>query len=445
VPFIKSSDFGPDFIWGVSSSAPQTEGHSEYDGKGASIWDTFAGIKGNIIDQHTPAKASLFIEHFRRDIQLLAHLGIKNFRFSISWPRIFPDGKGNPNAKGILFYQELVNQLLENGITPWVTLYHWDLPQALEDEGGWKNRATYQHFCNYVAFCVNMLGDRVKNWMILNEPMVFAGAGYFLGIHAPGRRGLSTFLPAMHHIALAQSEGARAARAEDHTANIGTTHSYTYFRAKNSQSKHMDAAQRADLFINKLYPNLITGMGYPIDQLPFLRGVEKHIHQRDEINLSFPFDFWGIQVYTRHLVRHNFWIPYLKASLLDPRKRGKVTATGWEVYPDCMTKAIDSMNSIPGAPPLYITENGMALHDHPSNGKVCDNERIQYLKDHLFKLLIAKKRGAYVKGYFVWSATDNFEWAHGYHPRFGLIYIDFLSGERILKDSAHWFSDFIRT
>lgn len=445
MPAVKRSDFGEDFIWGVSSSAPQTEGHLDTDGKGPSIWDVFALQKGNIARFESPHHGTGFIKYYREDIALLSTLGIKHFRFSISWPRIFPEGKGMPNTRGILFYQELIDALLESGITPWVTLYHWDLPHALEEKGGWRNRATYQHFCDYVAFCVNLYGDRVKNWMILNEPMVFAGAGYFLGLHAPGKRGLSSFLPAMHHVALAQSEGARAARAEDSNANLGTTHSYTYFKAKNTSDRHYEASKRADLLINKLYPNLSSGLGYPLEELKFLKAVEKHIHQRDEINLVFPFDFWGIQVYTRHIVRHNYFIPYLRASVLDPKLRGPVTATGWEKYPDSIAKAVEGISAIPGSPPLYITENGIALNDSPVDGKINDHERIRYLKDHLFKLMIAKNRGANVKGYFVWSATDNFEWAHGYQPRFGLIYIDYITGRRIIKDSGLWYRDFLMT
>lgn len=434
----KRSDFGDDFVWGVSSSAPQTEGSPFYGGRTASIWDEFHQKKWN-----KNLDSCNFYELYEQDIDLLASIGVTNFRISMSWSRILPKGSGMINSSGIDFYDRLTDYMLSKGITPWITLYHWDLPQALEEHGGWTNRETYEKFCEFAGSSVRALGHKIQNWMVLNEPMVFAGAGYFLGLHAPGKRGLKNFIPSLHHIALAQGEGARAVRAELSSANLGTTHSYTWFKPNDTQLAHAQAAHRANTLINKLFPSLAAGLGYPFETLPFLEKLTPFIKPGDDEKLIYPFDFWGLQVYTRFRVRHNVWIPYLKASIVPLKDKTSLTATGWEIYPDCITKACEDICSIPGSPKIYITENGVALNDTPVENRVHDEVRIKYLKDHIFKTLLLKKRGLPIHGYFIWSATDNFEWAHGYKPRFGLIYIDYKSHQRIIKDSALWFRDFL--
>ncbi len=438
-------NFGDNFIWGVSTSAPQTEGTLVNDGRSDSIWDVFSRQKKTILDGSLPHIATNFRENYKADIDLVKEIGFDTFRFSISWSRIFPDSSKYPNLNGIAYYDELIDYLLSKNIQPWITLYHWDLPQYLEDKGGWTNRDTYEHFCDYVQTIVKLFGNKVSNFIVLNEPLVFTGAGYFLGIHAPGKRGLSTFLPALHHTALAQSQGCLAAKSENSMIKVGTTHSYTLFEAYKNNEKDQKAFERADLLINHLFPRLSLGLDYPLKELPFLKGVEKFVQSNDSNKIIANFDFWGIQVYTRQIVKHNYFIPYLKASIVDATKRGNTNAMGWETYPQCLSEAIYAFNSYANCPDLYITENGTALHDKLVNGKIIDDERIQYIHDHLFQLLKANKKTEKVKGYFVWSLTDNFEWAHGYRPRFGLVYVDYHTQKRYKKKSAIWMADFLQT
>jgi beta-glucosidase len=445
VALFYKKDFGENFIWGISTSAPQTEGTLINDGRSDSIWDVFSRKKNSILDGSSPKTGTNFRVHYKADIDLVAELGFDNFRFSISWSRIFPDASKIINPQGVVFYDELIDYILEKNIQPWITLYHWDLPQYLEDKGGWVNRDTYEHFCDYVQTIVKLFSNKVAKFIILNEPLVFTGAGYFLGIHAPGKRGLSTFLPALHHTALAQSQGLLAAKTESSAISVGTTHSYTHFEPYKNSEKDQRAVERVDLLINHLFPRLNAGLGYPIKELSFLRGVEKYIQTNDANKIKASFDFWGIQVYTRQVVKHNYFIPYIKSSIVDASKRGSTNAMGWEHYPKSITEAILSFNSYANCPDLYITENGTALHDKLSNGIIVDDERIQYIHDHLFELMKINKKLEKVKGYFVWSLTDNFEWSHGYRPRFGLVYVDYATQKRYKKKSAIWMADFLKS
>ncbi|MES2265822.1 MAG: GH1 family beta-glucosidase [Bacteroidota bacterium] len=437
--------FGDDFAWGVSTAALQIEGSCDADGKGPSIWDTFSNRKGKILNGDKPNTACDFYNRYEEDIDLIKQLNIPNFRFSIAWSRILPNGTGQINQAGIDHYNKLIDYCLQQGVEPWVTLYHWDLPQALEDKGGWTNREIINWFSEFATICAKVFGDRVKNWMVMNEPAVFTGAGYFLGIHAPGRTGLRNFLPAIHHVVLSIVAGARLLRNLVPGANIGNTFSCSYIEPFADKPRHVKAAQRADALINRLYIEPLLGLGYPTDEVTALKGINKYILPGDEADMSFDFDFIGIQNYTREIVKYSFFTPYIGASLVKAEKRGvELTDMKWEVYPPAIYHMLKKFDAYPQIKKLMVTENGAAFPDTVFDGQVNDERRVTYLKNHIRQVLKAKQEGVKVHGYFVWTLTDNFEWAEGYHPRFGLIHVNFDTQERIIKASGNWFANLLR-
>jgi len=438
-------DFGPHFKWGVSVAAYQIEGAHDLDGKGLSIWDVFTNVKGKIKDNQHGNIACDFYNKYHDDIALIKKLNIPNFRFSISWSRILPHGTGKINQAGINYYNSVINHCLELGIEPWLTLYHWDLPVELEKQGGWTNRKVIQWFEEFVNICAKNFGDRVKNWMVMNEPVVFTGAGYFLGIHAPGRRGMKNFLPAIHHTTLAIAAGARVLRSICPDANIGTTFSCSHIQPYRNLERDRKAAARVDALLNRLYIEPLLGLGYPEKELPVLKGIKKIMLPQDEKNMQFDFDFIGIQNYTREIIKNSWLMPYLKASLIKAENRKvPITAMKWEVYPEAIYQMIKKFNQYPQIKNLMITENGAAFPDELTNNEVKDTKRKQYIIDNLAQILKAKNEGFKVEGYFIWTLTDNFEWAEGYHPRFGLIYIDFETQKRTIKNSGHWYANFLK-
>ena len=443
---LQVNDFGENFIWGVSTAAYQIEGAHDVDDKGPSIWDDFTSKKGNTYQNQHGNDACEFYHKFQEDILLMKKMNIDHFRFSLSWSRILPKGTGAVSAKGIQFYNDVINFCLECGITPWVTLYHWDLPLVLEEKGGWTNREILGWFQEYVTLCANNFGDRVKNWMVLNEPMVFTGAGYFLGVHAPGRKGLRNFLPSVHHAVLCQAAGGRILRNLVANANIGTTFSCSQISPYRNNHRDLKAAERADAMLNRLFIEPSLGMGYPWDTIPVLKRIQSYILPGDAENAVFDFDFVGIQNYTREKVKHSYLVPYIKAKIVKASKR-KVRATlmDWEVYPPSIFKMIKRFNGYEGVKNIIITENGAAFEDEINKGRVHDKERLSYLQAYLEQVHRAKREGLKVDGYFVWTFTDNFEWAEGYYPRFGLVYIDFENQQRIIKSSGKWFSHFLGT
>jgi beta-glucosidase len=436
--------FGEDFTWGVSTAALQIEGAHDADGKGESIWDVFSSKKGKILNGDHHHTACDFYNRYQNDIDLIKQLNIPNFRFSISWPRIFPDGTGEVNQAGIDYYNRVIDYCLELGIEPWVTIYHWDLPHALELKGGWTNRAIVDWFTIYVAQCAKSFGDRVKHWMVMNEPAVFTGAGYFFGIHAPGKTGLKNFLPSIHHVVLSIAAGAKMLRSILPEAQIGITFSCSHIEPYSDRLKDVNAAKRADALINRLFIEPILGLGYPVADLPVLKGLEKYYQQGDEDKLQFDFDFIGIQNYTREIVKYSFFTPYMQASLVKAQNRNvPLTAMRWEVYPPAIYHVLKKFNEYPQIKKIYLTENGAAFPDKVVNGRVDDPQRLDYLQNYLRQVLRAKNEGCKVSGYFIWTLTDNFEWAEGYNPRFGIIYVDFVSQQRIVKASGQWYADFL--
>ncbi|ATC35687.1 beta-glucosidase [Elizabethkingia anophelis] len=437
--------FGKDFIWGVSTAAYQIEGAHNLDGKGPSVWDTFVQKRNKIFRNHT---GDIACDHYNRyidDLYLMHSMNIRNYRFSISWSRILPEGTGLINQAGIDFYNKLIDLSLELGITPWVTLYHWDLPHSLEIKGGWTNRDVKDWFGDYVAICVKSFGDRVKNWMVLNEPTVFSAAGYFFGVHAPGRKSIEGFLAAAHHAALAQAHGARVIKTLQPESNVGTTFSCSHVEAYTNREKDIKAAKKADLLLNRLFIEPLLGMGYPVNEIKTLRRIEKYIKQNDERDLKFDMDFIGIQNYTREIIRYAMFVPFLQAKIVNAKDRNvEMTTMEWEVYPESIYHILKKFQAYENIPPLIITENGAAFSDTLQNNVVHDPKRLQYIQNILQQVLRAKQEGVNVNGYFVWTFLDNFEWAEGYHPRFGLVYVDFQTQQRTVKSSGHWYADFIK-
>lgn len=441
---LKKYDFGSDFVWGVSTAAYQIEGGHNIEDKGISIWDAFVTKKGAVFQGHHGEIACDFYNLYKQDILLMKEMNIPNFRFSLSWSRLMPNGTGVVSQKGVDFYNRVIDFCLDCGITPWVTLYHWDLPYSLEEKGGWTNRDILNWFEEYAVFCATAFGDRVKHWMVLNEPMVFTGAGYFLGVHAPGRKGLKNFLPSVHHAVLCQALGGRILRKLVHGATIGTTFSCSQITPSSNSKRDVLAAKKADALLNRLFIEPSLGLGYPMEDVKVLKKISTYQKPEDEKNAIFDFDFIGIQNYTREVVKHSYLVPYLRAKIVKATKRKvKTTLMDWEVYPQSINSMIRKFNAYNGVKKIIITENGAAFEDHLNDGKAHDPDRLLYLQNYLEQVHRAIEEGLEISGYFVWTFTDNFEWAEGYYPRFGLVYVDFETQKRIIKSSGKWFKDFL--
>ena len=446
LPFSRA-DFGPDFQWGASAAAYQTEGAWQQQGKGASIWDDFTRRKGTIRRNEHGRVAADFYNRYETDLDLAAGLGLTDFRFSVAWPRVLPEGTGAVNRRGLDYYDRLVDACLERDLRPLLTLYHWDLPSALQARGGWANRDIVSWFADYAQTVARRLGDRVPQWCVLNEPMVFVGAGHLLGIHAPGRRHLGAFLAAAHHATLAQAEGGRALRAVlPASAQIGTTFSCSHLTPHRPGNANDEAAtRRADALLNRFFVEPTLGLGYPVAELPALRWLlDRYQKPGDERRMQFDFDFWGVQNYTREVVKFSPWLPLQWAALVPAKQRGVPhTDMGWEVFPESIYQMLKQFAAYPNAPKLLITESGSAFPDVAMDGRVPDAARRAYLQAAVGQVLRARQEGVNVGGYFAWSLTDNFEWAEGYGPRFGLIHVDYETQERIVKDSGRWYGQFL--
>ena len=440
-PELSKDSFGKNFYWGVATSAYQIEGASDVDGKGESVWDRFTS-RGHIKDKSDGKIANDFYNRYESDLQLLKNLNFKNFRFSLSWPRILPEGTGRINEKGIDYYNKVIDECLRLGIEPWAVLYHWDLPQTLEERGGWTNRDVVEWFSEYTDLCTRRFGDRVKHWMVLNEPAGFTTLGYLSGTHAPQRTGIGKYLAAVHHACLCQAEGGRMIRKNVANSHIGTTFSCSHTEPYKPIGSHQRAAKRLDVVLNRLFIEPALGMGYPIQDLPFLQKIEKHILPGDAEKLPFEFDFIGLQNYFRVIAKPSL-IPVIWANRVKPASTAEITEMGWEVDPEGMYAILKQFAKYP-VKEIIITENGAAFPDQLINGRVHDLQRINFYQRYLQQILKAKQEGVNVRGYFAWTFIDNFEWAEGYRPRFGLVYNDFNTQERFVKDSGYWFRDFLK-
>jgi beta-glucosidase len=443
---IRASDFGKDFIWGTATAAYQIEGGWDADGKGESIWDHFSHKPGKIYKHQTADVAADFYHRYESDIALMKQMNIPASRFSIGWSRILPNGTGQVNQKGVDFYNRVIDTCLKNNIEPWVTCYHWDLPQALQARGGWKSRDVLGGFEEYVSVCARSFGDRVKNWMVFNEPLAFTALGYLLGVNAPGKIGYGNFFPSVHHVTMCHGIGGRTLRHElPKTAKIGTTFSVAHVEAWKNLPRNDAARRHCDALFNRLFVEPVLGMGYPVKDLPALSRLSDYILPGDEALMPFDFDFIGLQNYVRNVVKKFSILPLVHAINVPNKKLGHpITAMHWEVYPEGMYDIIKQFSAYPGIKNIIITENGAAFPDKLENGQVHDAERTKYIQDYLKQVLRAKREGVNVNGYFVWSFIDNFEWNSGYRPRFGIVYNDVANEQRIVKDSGKWYAGFLK-
>ena len=428
------------FTWGVATSSYQIEGAATAGGRGPSIWDTFSRVPGAVINGDSGDVACDHYHRYNEDLDLIKWLGVNAYRFSIAWPRIFPQGAGSPNQAGIDFYDRLIDGALERGITPWPTLYHWDLPQALEDKGGWNSRATSERFAEYAHLMAEKFGDRVKNWTTLNEPFCSAWLGYLYGVMAPGIKDLQTAINASHHLLLGHGLATQAIRSVASDLRVGIVLNLTPAIPLNENDEL--AAKYADGFDNRWYADPVFKGSYPQDIVEGF-GKEVPIHAGDMQSISAPLDFLGINFYTRQTVTLDESakpLPY-RPVMVDGVER---TAMGWEVHPESLTNIIMRVHRDYAPKEIYITENGSAWDDSVINDKVDDSRRVSYLERHLDAMLAAKAQGAPVNGYFAWSLMDNFEWAFGYSKRFGIVYVDYETQKRIPKSSAYYYRERIK-
>ena len=441
---IAGARFPDHFLFGTATASYQVEGAWKADGKGESIWDHFAHTRGKIKGGDTGDVACDTYHRYKEDVAIMKQLNQKSCRFSVAWTRIQPTGTGAVNQKGLDFYSRFVDELLAAGIRPMCTAFHWDLPQALEDEGGWPKRDLYKKFADYSAIVAKSLGDRVDTWAIFNEPFIFTMLGYGTGEHAPGKKDMRLFLKAAHTVNLAQGEAFRAMKAASPRSKIGTAFSMSPGAPASDSAADKAAAERfhainniffLDTALKGKYPDPFEGNKEPFEIMGMQPGDDKI--------MCAPLDWIGINYYNRHIVADagqggdafdhiNSWMPTV----------GPITYNGWEVWPRGLYEIVTRISKDYGRPVIEITENGCAYSDGPlpeDVNKVPDARRIEFYKGHLAELARAIQDGADVRGYHAWSLLDNFEWAEGYSQRFGMTYVDFRDLRRTVKDSGHWY------
>jgi beta-glucosidase len=434
------ADFPNGFLWGAATSAYQIEGATDEDGRGESIWDTFCATPGKVHNGDSGAIACDSYHRYRLDIALMRELGLNAFRFSIAWPRIVPDGRGRVNEPGLDFYDRLVDELLAADIRPFVTLYHWDLPQALEDAGGWPERATAEAFAEYAELVARRLGDRVRHWVTHNEPYCSSWLGYAVGAHAPGRTDPAAAVPAAHHVLLSHGLAVEVLRRESPDAEVGIVLDSWPVYPLSDDPRDVEAAWEADGFRNRLFFDPVLRGQYPEDVLERLGATSPPIRDGDLATIAEPIDFVGLNNYSRTIVAANGDGGPRNVPATD----APMTAMGWEIYPHGIYEVLARLHREYGVSSLYVTENGAAFPDvRGHDGRIDDPERIEYLAEYLGAVSGAIADGVPVHGYFVWSLLDNFEWSHGYSKRFGLLYVDFPTLERIPKSSFYWYRDLI--
>lgn len=449
-----SNNFPRGFLWGAATSAYQIEGAVDVDGRGESMWDRFCRASGNIADGSSGVDACDHYHRWREDLDIMRELGLHAYRFSIAWPRILPDGHGRPNPLGLAFYDRLIDALLEAGIEPFVTLYHWDLPQALEDQGGWASRATAEKFVEYADVVSRHFGDRVENWITQNEPWCTAVLGYQRGIHAPGRRDLRSALAASHHLLLSHGWSVPVLRANSRKSEVGLILNLTPAEPASPSDFDHDACRHFDGSFNRWFLDPLYRRQYPADIVADYessgrlgtRGFDV-VQPGDLRAIAEPTDFLGVNYYTRAVIRSDH-VPEDKNSerTVYQAPKEEWTEMGWEVYPDGLRDVLLRLHLDYRPAKLYVTENGASYSTGPDgSGRVRDERRVAYLRDHLCAARRSIEDGVPLTGYFVWSLLDNFEWDRGYDQRFGITWVDFETQRRIPKDSANWYRDVIAT
>jgi beta-glucosidase len=430
------------FIWGTATASYQIEGAVHEDGRGESIWDRFSHTRGKVANGDT---GDVACDHYHRtaeDIALMRELGLQAYRFSIAWPRIYPQGDGPLNPAGLDFYDRLVDNLLAAGITPFVTLYHWDLPQALQDRGGWANRETVEHYRRYVDTVSQRLGDRVRHWITHNEPWVVAAVGNLYGRHAPGLKDLKTAMRVGHHLLLSHGVTVPVLRTNSAAGTqVGITLNLDHIYPASESPTDRAAANRADIFANRWFLDPIFCGRYPDG----LRGAAFiPVQDGDLTMISAPIDFLGINNYRRQVVQAGPKGDGSDDEQVQP-KGSEYTATGWEVSPEGLHDLLVRVHRDYGPGRLYITENGAAFDDEiGQDGRVHDPRRVAYYQAYISAACRAVTAGVPLKGYFAWSLMDNFEWAEGYSKRFGITYVDYTTQRRTIKDSGRWYARTIK-
>jgi beta-glucosidase len=463
-PHTAARTFPRDFLWGSATASYQIEGAASEDGRTPSIWDTFARTPGRVRNGDTGDIATDHYHRWREDVALMARLGLRAYRFSLAWPRIQPTGRGPAVQRGLDFYRRLVDELLEHDIQPVATLYHWDLPQELEDAGGWPERVTAQRFADYAALAADALGDRVRTWTTLNEPWCSAFLGYGSGVHAPGRTDPVAALRAAHHLNLGHGLAVQALRDRlPAGAQCSVTLNIHHVRPLTTGDADTDAARRIDALANRVFTGPMLQGAYPEDLIKDTAALTdwSFVHDGDLDQIRQPLDFLGVNYYSPTLVSHSDdtgthtadghgksahspWPGADRVAFHQPP--GETTAMGWAVDASGLYELLRRLASDFPELPLVITENGAAYDDYADpTGRVNDPDRIRYVRDHLTAVHDAITDGVDVRGYFLWSLLDNFEWAHGYSKRFGAVYVDYPTGTRIPKASAHWYAEVART
>jgi len=436
--------FPSDFVWGAATAAYQIEGAVNEDGRGASIWDTFSHTPGKTKNGDTGDVANDHYHRWRDDIQLMKQLNLGAYRFSIAWSRILPTGRGTVNQAGIDFYSRLVDGLLEANITPYVTLYHWDLPQTLQDEEGWLRRGIADDFAEYTDIVSRALGDRVKHWITFNEPWVFTWLGYVMGVHAPG---FKTNFPApallaAHHTNLAHANAVPILRQNSPGAKVGITLNLTPTDPATSKAADLEAATRFDGFFNRWYLDPLFRGHYPADMTEVYSAFMPEIRPGDLERTHVPIDFLGINYYARSVITDD---PSSPVGFSQTKPEGEYTSMDWEVYPMGLYQLLLRVHRDYAPREIYITENGSAFEDTiTETGEIHDDRRKAYLESHLEACSHAIADGVPLKGYFAWSLMDNFEWAEGYTKRFGITYVDYATQQRTIKDSGKRFAEIAR-
>ncbi|MFZ9728146.1 MAG: GH1 family beta-glucosidase [Candidatus Nanopelagicaceae bacterium] len=426
-----------EFVWGVATSSYQIEGAANEGGRGQSIWDTFCKVPGKVANFENGDMACDHYHRYKEDLDLMKWMGVKAYRFSVAWPRVIPDGVGRVNEMGLDFYDRLIDSLLEREIAPWLTMYHWDLPEALQLRGGWNNREVVEWFGEYAEMLTSRFGDRVKNWMTLNEPLCSAWLGHLYGDMAPGIKDLQTALNVSHHLLMSHGLACQVIRSNVSEANVGIVINVTPAVPATDSQEDSNAAQLADGFDNRWFLDPVFGRTYPADVIDTL-GASPEIHSGDMKLIAQDLDFLGLNFYFRQTVAADQNSKPLPIRSVN-RENVKRTAMNWEVHPQAFEEILLRISKEYSPKAIYITENGSAWNDEVINGEIIDDERIDYLARHLDAMRSAKNQGAPILGYFAWSFLDNFEWAYGYEKRFGLIYVDYKTQKRTPKKSAFFY------
>jgi beta-glucosidase len=438
--------FPADFLWGAATAAYQIEGATREDERGLSIWDEFSATPGKVLGGDT---GDIAIDHYHsmpEDVRLMKQLGLDAYRFSIAWPRVLPEGRGKVNEKGLDFYDRLVDTLLEHEIRPFVTLYHWDLPLTLHREGGWLNRDTAYAFADYAEIMVKRLGDRVMNWITHNEPWCVAYLGYGLGVHAPGVKDRQAAMTAGHHVLL--SHGLAVSCLRSHcapNARVGITLNFTPVYPADNRPETLRDLALADAFVTRWLLDPLYCGSYP-EHLFESMGLNPPPICTDDMDIiATPIDFLGLNNYSRSLVRGRPNPPLADDfDVLSPVPGACYTEMPWEIYPQALTDMLLRLHREYHVPAIYITENGAAFADSwNGDGRVNDPRRVDYLRRYIQASADAIEQGVPLRGYFVWTLMDNFEWAEGYSKRFGIVYVDYPTQRRIIKDSGHWYASLI--